>query len=77
MIITSSQIESFFVMWVSKLHLYCYLVNTLLHEEFKKFIQEQWEERNNKMLIRKHLVIEALPEYFDIITNSKHYSGKI
>ena len=60
-----------------KLHLYCYLVNTLLHEEFLKFVEQQWAERNNEMLIRKHLVIEALPEYIDIITKSKHYLGRI
>ena len=39
MTITSSQIESFCEMWVGKLHLYCYLVNTLIHEEFEKFIE--------------------------------------
>ena len=50
------------------------LVNTLLEEEFKEFINDKWRARELKVIKNKNLGITAKNEFVEIFRNSKSIS---
>ena len=50
--------------------LFC-LVNTLAHEEFKKFIKSRLEKREKHVVMMKKLQVNATPEFVELFRNSK------
>ena len=47
------------------------LVNTLAHEEFKKFIKSRLEKREKEIVMMKNIHVNAAPEFVELFRNSK------
>mmetsp|Transcript_24092 Transcript_24092/g.27791 ORF Transcript_24092/g.27791 Transcript_24092/m.27791 type:complete len:141 (-) Transcript_24092:215-637(-) len=48
----------------------CNIVNSAMGDEFKNFISEQRKKRESKIIAKKNLAVDALPEFVDIFRKS-------
>ena len=54
-----------------------YLVNTLKNQEFLQFIKSVYTNREEVLISRKSLKVEALPEFAKLFKSSQSVSRKI
>ena len=52
------------------------LVNTLIEEEFEKFIVDKMDEQEAKVIVNKRIEVSATKEFANLFKNSKFQSYK-
>ena len=52
------------------------IVNTLVENEFQKFICNAMENRDKYIVMQKKMGVNATPEFHDLFLNSKFMSSK-
>ena len=50
------------------------IVNTLLGDEFSKFVHEAMAKRERMLIHKKRMEVDALPEFKELIRKSLHVS---
>ena len=53
-----------------------YIVNTLLEEDFGKFIDEKMSEREKHVVMKRNFKVDIMPEFVKMFASSKLASSK-